>query len=132
MAHVGLVHRDLCECKVKGFRVVSSIERDVSKKKNLQGMHQKRSTCKGCDTFVERSMFLGQGDDSNKVFIFKMSEVGPGSGVHLVTWMQASSNLEYAWIMSDHIKRVNGWTTLVCHVYDSTYQRVMTIACCDF
>jgi hypothetical protein len=27
---------------------------------------------------------LGQGSDSDKVFVFKMSEVGPGSGVHLV------------------------------------------------
>ena len=40
MPHVGLVHRDLCECKVKGFSVFSSIEKNVSKK----------DTCKGCDT----------------------------------------------------------------------------------
>ena len=39
-AHVGLVHRDPCECKVKGFRAISSIERNVSK----------RGTCKGYDT----------------------------------------------------------------------------------
>ena len=32
VAHVGLVHRDPCECKVKGFRAVSSIERNVSKR----------------------------------------------------------------------------------------------------
>ena len=31
VAHIGLAHRDLCECKVKGFRAVSSIERNVSK-----------------------------------------------------------------------------------------------------
>ena len=37
---MGLVHYDPCECKVKGFRVVSSIERNVSKER----------TCKGCDT----------------------------------------------------------------------------------
>ena len=36
MAHVGLVHRDPCECKVKGFRAVSSIERNVSKRRHLQ------------------------------------------------------------------------------------------------
>ena len=38
VAHVGLVHRDACECKVKGFRVVSSIERNVSKRRHLQGV----------------------------------------------------------------------------------------------
>ena len=37
VAHVGLVHRDPCRCKVKGFRVVSSIERNVSKR-HLQGV----------------------------------------------------------------------------------------------
>ena len=36
VAHVGLVHRDPCECKVKGFRAVSSIERNVSKRRHLQ------------------------------------------------------------------------------------------------
>ena len=37
VAYVGLVHRDPCECKVKGFRAVSSIERNVSKR-HLQGV----------------------------------------------------------------------------------------------
>ena len=40
MAHVGLVHRDPCECKVKGFRAVSFIERNVSKRMHLQGVRQ--------------------------------------------------------------------------------------------
>ena len=41
VAHVGLVHRDPCECKVKGFRAVSSIERNVLKRRHLQGVrHQ--------------------------------------------------------------------------------------------
>ena len=38
VAHVGLVHCDLCECKVKGFRAVSSIERNVSNRRHLQGV----------------------------------------------------------------------------------------------
>ena len=38
VAHVGLVHRDPCECKVKGFRAVSYIERNVSKRRHLQGV----------------------------------------------------------------------------------------------
>ena len=40
VAHVGLVHRDPCECKVKGFHAVSSIERNVSKRRHLQGVRQ--------------------------------------------------------------------------------------------
>ena len=40
VAHVGLVHRDPCECKVKGFRAVSSIERNVSSRRHLQGVRQ--------------------------------------------------------------------------------------------
>ena len=40
VAHVGLVHRDPCECKVKGFRAVSSIERNVPKRWHLQGVQQ--------------------------------------------------------------------------------------------
>ena len=38
VAHVGLVHRDPCECKVKGFCAVSFIERNVSKRRHLQGV----------------------------------------------------------------------------------------------
>ena len=38
VAHVGLVHCDPCECKVKGFRAVSFIERNVSKRRHLQGV----------------------------------------------------------------------------------------------
>jgi hypothetical protein len=32
--------------------------------------------------------------------------------------------------MFDHIKRVNKWTKMACHVYDSTYCSIMTIAVC--
>ncbi len=82
--------------------------------------------------YVQRNQFPGQGDDTDKVFVFKMSEIGPGSGVDLVKRMQPGGDLEHAWIMSDHVKRVAKWTTMACHVYDGTYQRIMTIACCDF
>ena len=37
--------------------------------------------------FVQESKFLGQGTDIDKVFVFKMSEVGPASGVDLVKRM---------------------------------------------
>ncbi len=65
------------------------------------------------------------------MFIFKMSINGVGSGVSLVTRMQPSKDLLNAWIMFDHVKHVVGWTTMVYHVYGSTYCKVMTIAVCD-
>jgi hypothetical protein len=65
------------------------------------------------------------------VFIFKMSINGVGSGVNLVTQMLPSRDLQNAWIMFDHVKRVVGWTTMTCHVYDSAYCKVMTIVVCD-
>ena len=52
----------------------------------------------------------------DKVFVFKMSEVGPGSGVHLVKQMQARGDRECAWMMFDHVKRVKEWTTIVAHL----------------
>ena len=45
VAHVGLVHCDPCECKVKGFRAVSSIERNVSNRRHLQGVRQAGGNC---------------------------------------------------------------------------------------
>jgi hypothetical protein len=60
-----------------------------------------------------------------------MSEVGPGSGVYLVKQMQPGGDLEKAWIIFDHVKRVKHWTTMACHIYDSAYCRVITTAVCD-
>lgn len=56
--------------------------------------------------YVRKNMFLGQGSDFDKVFLFKMSELGPGNGVDLVKGMQPGSNLQDAWIMFDHIRHV--------------------------
>ena len=58
--------------------------------------------------YVQRNMFSDQGNKSNNVFIFKMSEIGPSSRVDLVRRMQPGGDLEHAWIMSDHVKRING------------------------
>jgi hypothetical protein len=60
-----------------------------------------------------------------------MFEVGPGSGVDLVKRMQPDGDLEDAWMMFDHVKRIKKWITMACHFYDSTYCRAMTIAVCD-
>jgi hypothetical protein len=81
--------------------------------------------------YVQENKFPSQGSDSDKVFVFKMSKVGPGSRVHLVKRMQPGGDLEHTWIMFDHVKRVKHWTTMACHVYDSAYCQVITIAVCD-
>ncbi len=80
--------------------------------------------------YIQEYCFLGQ-VLGQKVFIFKMSINGVGSGVNLVTQMLPSRDLQNAWIMFDHVKRVVGWTTMTCHVYDSAYCKVMTIVVCD-
>lgn len=82
--------------------------------------------------FVQRKMFLGQRDDCDEVYIFKMSEVGHASKVDLVRQMQADGDLDHTQMMFDCINLVANWTTMECHVYDSSYQRVLIIACCDF
>jgi hypothetical protein len=45
--------------------------------------------------------------------------------------MQPGGDLENAWLMFDHVKHVQEWTTMVCYVYDAVYCKVMTIAVCD-
>jgi hypothetical protein len=79
--------------------------------------------------YVHGNVFPCQGKD--KVYVFKMLEDGPGSGVDLVKRMQPGGDLENAWLMFDLVKRVKDWTTMACHVYDATYCKVMTIALCD-
>ena len=46
--------------------------------------------------YVQRNMFPQQGNNFDKVFILKMSEVGPGKGVDLVARMQFGGDLELA------------------------------------
>jgi len=36
-----------------------------------------------------------------------------------------------AWIMFDHVKHLEDWTTFAYHVYDPFYYKVMVIAICD-
>ncbi len=56
---------------------------------------------------------------------------GSGYGCDLVKWMQPGGNCQTAWIMFDHVKRVEGWMTLAWYVYDSFHYKVMTITICD-
>ena len=79
--------------------------------------------------YIQGNVIPGQGKD--KVYVFKMLEDGPESGVDLVKRMQPRGDLENAWLMFDHVKCVQEWTTMACHVYNATYCKVMTIAVCD-
>ncbi len=45
--------------------------------------------------------------------------------------MQLGDDLQNAWMMFDHVKRVQGWMTMACHVYDLVYCKVMTIVVRD-
>jgi hypothetical protein len=40
-------------------------------------------------------------------------------------------DLEKNWMMFDHVKHVQGWTAMACHVYDPIYCKVISIAICD-
>jgi len=45
--------------------------------------------------------------------------------------MQLGDELQNAWMMFDHIKHVQGWTTMAYHVFDPFYCKVMTITIYD-
>jgi hypothetical protein len=60
-----------------------------------------------------------------------MSIDGATFGFDLVWQMQLGDNLQNAWMMFDHIKHVQGWMTMACHVYNPVYCKVMTIVVCD-
>jgi len=79
--------------------------------------------------YIHDSAFPGQGKE--KVYLFKMLVEGLGSGVDLVKHMKVGGDLENAWLMFDHVKRVKDWTTMACHVYDTSCRKVMTIAVYD-
>jgi hypothetical protein len=75
-----------------------SIKNDVTAFRYIQrfGVMDSIATLRGCNhwAYVQENKFPGQGLDLDKVFVFKMSEVGPGSGVHLVNRMQPEGDLE--------------------------------------
>jgi hypothetical protein len=102
-----------------------SIKNDVTAFRFIQrfGIMDGIATLRGCShwAYIQENKFSGQGSNSDKVFVFKMSEVGPRSEMHLVNWMQPGGDLEHAWIMFDHVNRVKHWTIMACHVYDSAY-----------
>ncbi len=80
--------------------------------------------------YIQECCFPGQ-VHGQKVFIFKMSINVVGTKVNLITQIQPIGDLQNVWVMFDHVKCVVGWTTMVCHVYDLVYCKVLTIMVCD-
>ena len=81
--------------------------------------------------YIHDSRFSGQRGASDIDYLFKMSIVGAGSSIDLVRRIQVGGDLEIAWIMFDHVKRVVDWISLGAHVYDLVYCKVMTIYVCN-
>jgi hypothetical protein len=65
-----------------------SIKNDVTSFRYIRryGVIDGITMLRGCSNwpYVQENMFPGQGSDFDKVFVFKMSEVGRGSDVDLV------------------------------------------------
>ena len=84
-----------------------SIKNDVTAFRFIQrfGVMDGIATLRGYShqAYVQENKFSDQGSDFDNIFVFKMSEVGPGSGVHLVHRMQLGGDLEHAWIMFDYV-----------------------------
>jgi hypothetical protein len=48
--------------------------------------------------------------------------------VHLVKKMQPRGDLDDSYMMFNHVKHVQDWMTMACHVYDLIYYKIMSIA----
>jgi hypothetical protein len=56
---------------------------------------------------------------------------GIASGFNFVQQMQLGDDLQNAWMMFNHVKCVQGWTTMAYHIYNSVYCKVMAITIYD-
>lgn len=79
--------------------------------------------------YIHESSFLCRGVTCCLPFL--MSSIGSYSRVNLVKHMQLGGSLEDAWLMFDHMKRIHGWTTIACHMYDLAFKLVLTTTICD-
>jgi hypothetical protein len=80
--------------------------------------------------YIQDRCFPGQ-HVQQKVYLFKMFVDGVASVFDLVHWMQSSDDLQNAWMMFDHVKHVQGWMTMACHIYDPIYYKVMMVIVYD-
>jgi hypothetical protein len=52
---------------------------------------------------------------------------GLANFVDLVRLMQLVGDLQNEWMMFDYVKHVEEWTTMVCHICNLVYCKMMTI-----
>jgi hypothetical protein len=82
--------------------------------------------------YIQDCLFPGQRGAGKVCFLFKMSTHGRRCGVDIVRRMSTDGcDLRKSWVVFDHVKRVEGSTTLAAHIYDPHYRGIMTIATCD-
>ena len=82
---------------------------------DMDGIIKLRGLCNWA--YIQQNTFLELVDESDKVFISKMSKVSPSTYVDLVNRkMQPSGNLKNAWIMFNHVKWIIGCTTMEYHI----------------
>ncbi len=110
------------------WNLIASFKHQLGNKRYISSIFALKVNNDYC--FIQDSCFLRQ-YNGKKMFMFKMSMHGEGSGYDLVKWMQPKGDLQIAWIMFDHVKHVKGWTTLAYHLYDYLYYKVITITICD-
>ncbi len=80
--------------------------------------------------YIHRNYFPGQ-QVGQKVYLFKMFVNGAMFRFDLVQQMQPSDDLQNVLMMFDHVKHVQGWTTMAQHIYNFVYYKVMRIVVYD-
>jgi hypothetical protein len=60
--------------------------------------------------YIHSSIFPGHGKE--KIYFLKMLVDGLGSNVDLLNYMQLGGDLENRWLIFDHVKYVQTWTTI--------------------
>jgi hypothetical protein len=93
----------------------ASVKNDIDKLKDANNMDILALGVNCMYDYIHDSNFPGQGGPETQCYLFKMSTHGRGSGVDIVRRMfTEGSDLQNSWIVFDHVKRVEGWTTLAC------------------
>ncbi len=80
--------------------------------------------------YIQNNCFLSQ-QVGQKVYLFKIFIDGIVFKFDLVWQIQPSDDMQNAWVMFNHVKCVQAWMTMACHVYNIVYCKVMIIASYD-
>jgi hypothetical protein len=80
--------------------------------------------------YIQNNCFFSQ-LVGQKVYLFKIFVDGVVFKFDLVWQTQPGDDMQNAWMMFNHVKRVQAWMTMACHVYNIVYCKVVIIAGCD-